>query len=93
MARSIKPLATPSLDLRITPALLGEAVRARRTQTGLTLHDAAALCGVARDTLMKLEHGTATIQLGSVLQVCAGLGIQLQIVPWQDGEEHHDEWC
>ena len=60
MARSIKPLATPSLDLRITPALLGEAVRARRTQSGLTLHDAARLLAAASVRLAKSWLPVAT---------------------------------
>lgn len=92
MARSIKTMATPELDGQLTPALLGEAIRARRTQSGLTLSDAAALCGLAKDTLMKVEHGVATVQLGSVLQICAGLGINLQIAPWQSSTEADDEW-
>ena len=91
MARSVKTLATPELDGRLTPALLGEAIRARRTQSGLTLSEAAALCGLAKDTLMKVEHGVATVQLGSVLQICAGLGISLQIAPWSSTEAD-DEW-
>ncbi len=93
MSRSIKIVATPALDRPLTPALLGEAIRARRTQSGLTLSDAAALCGLAKDTLMKAEHGVPTVQLGSVLQICAGLGIALQIVPWQSETETADEWC
>jgi transcriptional regulator with XRE-family HTH domain len=93
MSRSIKIVATPALDRPLTPALLGEAIRARRTQSGLTLSDAAALCGLAKDTLMKVEHGVPTVQFGSVLQICAGLGVALQMVPWQSETEAADEWC
>lgn len=92
MARQVKALPTPALDGKLSATLLGEAVRARRTQSGLTLHDAAALCGVARDTLMKVEHGSATVQLGSVLQICAALGIPLQVTSWQTDQRSNDDW-
>lgn len=92
MTRSIKVAATPALDLPLTPTLLGDAVRARRTQSGLTLPDAAALCGVAKDTLMKVEHGVPTVRMDSVLQICSSLGITLHIVSWQNKMDAADEW-
>lgn len=89
MAKRIIPVKTPNLNQTLTAELLGEFIKARRTQSNLRLEDAAALCGVAKDTLMKIEHGQATCKLESVLQVCSGLGITIQIKPWN--EEVH-EW-
>ena len=54
--------------------------------------DAAALCGVAKQTFMQVEHGHATCQLGSVLQICAGLGIQLCLLPWRSESERENDW-
>ncbi len=45
---------------------------------------------VAKDTLMKIEHGKAKCQLGSVLQICAGLGIKIYAKPWDKVDEN--EW-
>lgn len=88
MAKKIKKLVSPDFNLPLSAQSIGDLVKARRTQSDLRLEDAAALCGVAKQTLMKIEHGHATCQLGSVLQVCAGLGINLYIKPW---EKHMDE--
>jgi len=91
----MKKLATiksPSLDQALTPELLGQAIKARRTQSGLRLEDAAALCGVAKQTLMKIEHGQPTSQLQSILQVCSALGIKIYIAPWQNDAEATDDW-
>lgn len=92
MARQVKALPTPPLSSPITAELLGEAIRARRTQSGLRLEDAAALCGVAKQTLMKVEHGAGTASLENVLQICATLGINLVILPWDSGAEGSDDW-
>ena len=92
MSKKIITLATPDLSQNLTAKLLGEAVRARRTQSNLRQEDAAALCGVAKQTYMQIEHGNSNTKLGSVLKVCAALGIKLNISPWMTTEEFNDEW-
>lgn len=92
MGKRIKALPTPDLNANITAALLGQAIRARRTQSQLRLEDTAALCGVSKQTLSNIEHGEGTIQLNLVLQICSALGIHLRIVPWRDPKEVSDDW-
>lgn len=92
MARQVKALPTPPLNSPLTAELLGKAIRARRTQSGLRLEDAAALCGVAKQTLMKVEHGAGTAKLENILQICLGLGITLTIQPWESASEANDDW-
>ena len=92
MAKQIKVLTTPNLKKSLSAKLLGQAIKARRTQSGLRLEDAAALCGVAKQTLMKIEHGRESSQLGSIMQVCDGLGISLNILPWVEDKEDRDDW-
>lgn len=62
MAKQIKKLKTPNLQQPLTAELLGEVIKARRTQSNLRLEDAAALCGVAKETFMKIEHGQGQVQ-------------------------------
>lgn len=92
MVKQIKKLNTPDLQQAFTPELLGQAIKARRTQSHLRLEDAAALCGVAKQTLMKIEHGQQTCQLGSILQICSALGIKLSILPWHSQDEVENDW-
>lgn len=89
MAGKIKARPTPTQDGPMSMKLLGQYVRARRTQAGLRIDDAALLCGVAKDTLSKIENGRDTVQVGSVLQVLQQLGVNLQVEPW--GEETHGD--
>lgn len=92
MPRKIRKFKTPDLQQPLTAELLGGAIKARRTQSDLRLEDAAALCGVAKETLMKIEHGQSNCQLASVLQICSGLGINLYIKSWVDNAEAENDW-
>ncbi len=92
MAKQIKKIKTPNLQQPLTAELLGEVIKARRTQSELRLEDAAALCGVAKETFMKIEHGQSNCQLTSVLQICSGLGINIYIKPWADNSENENDW-
>ncbi len=92
MAKRIKKLQTPDLTGKLTPLLLGQAIKARRTQSNLRLEDAAALCGVAKQTLMNIEHGHANCKFESVIQICDAFGIQLSILPWHNDDEGGNDW-
>ncbi len=92
MAKQIKKLKTPNLQQPLTMKLLGEIIKARRTQSDLRLEDAAAFCGVAKETFMKIEHGQSNCQLASLLQICSGLGINLYVKPWLESDEDTNDW-
>lgn len=40
------------------------------TQSKRRMEDASALCGVAKQTYRKIEHGQQTMQFGCVIQIC-----------------------
>ena len=69
-----------------TAADIGAAVRKKRKEDGLTLADAAALCGVGYRFMSDLENGKATVQMGKVLQVLTALGLDLYVASreWPD---------
>lgn len=83
MARQIKVLPTPTQKGPLTPELLGKFVRAKRTQAGLRIDDAAQLCRVSVETISKIETAKAGVQTGSLFRVLTGLGIQLKVEPWK----------
>jgi transcriptional regulator with XRE-family HTH domain len=92
MPKKITITSTPDLKAQISAALIGRAIRAKRTQSQLRLEDAAALCGVAKQTLMNAEHGHPHTQISTILQICSSLGISITILPWQKDEEVENEW-
>ena len=83
MPKTIKPLPAPSQDGPLDAKILGEFIRARRTQAGMGIHETAAFCGVAVDTLTKLEKAKGDVLLSSVFKVCTMLGITLKVVEWE----------
>lgn len=65
--------------LRVTTTdQLGKLVRTQRKALKLTQVQAAGLCGVGERFLRELEKGKPTVELGRVLRVLIGLGIQLE---------------
>ena len=71
------------------PEDLGEVIRSKRKKDGLTLQEAAAVCGVSYAFVSGLENGKETVRLNKVLDVLNGLGITLSAAPrgWEAGEE------
>ncbi len=59
------------------PASLGRALQKRRKTLGLRQEDVALQSGISRPTLMAIEAGKETAQIGLVLQVCRDLGLRL----------------
>jgi HTH-type transcriptional regulator / antitoxin HipB len=56
---------------------IGRIIKQKRKDDGLTLVEAAAVCGVSYPFLSALENGKETIRLDKLLQVLQGLGIDL----------------
>lgn len=58
---------------------IGQLVRQRRKDAGLTLKDAAGMAGVGVRFLSELERGKATLQLGLVIEVLQLFGLELHV--------------
>lgn len=84
MPKRVKPMPTPAQDGPLDAKTLGKFVRARRTQIGMGIHEAAAFCGMAVDTLTKIETARSDTNLSSVLGACRMLGIKLIVEPWEE---------
>ncbi len=83
MAKRVKPLPTPKQEGFLTKELLGEFIRARRTQEGLKMHDVAMLCGISIATLTNIEKAEASVRIDTALHVAQMLGIRIRVEPWQ----------
>ena len=58
---------------------IGILIRQKRKEDGLTLLDAASLCGVGYRFLSEFENGKETAEIGKILKVLSGLGLELTI--------------
>ncbi len=65
----------------VTPADIGEIVRATRKDAGLRQYELAGVAGVGLRFIVDLEAGKPTAQVGKVLHVLAMLGCSVEIVP------------
>lgn len=66
-------------DKATTVADIGAAIRKKRKADGLTLANAAALCGVGYRFMSDLENGKETVQVGKVLRVLTAIGLDMTI--------------
>jgi y4mF family transcriptional regulator len=62
-----------------SPKDIGQLIRQRRKQAGLTLKDAAGLAGVGVRFLSELERGKPTLQMGLALEVLQLFGLELHV--------------
>lgn len=85
--RRIIPKAFPTDPILAAPTDLGAFIRAARTQSGLTLEDAALSVGVAKQTMQNIETNPASVSFGLVLEVARALGVTLFAFPAQQQEQ------
>lgn len=83
MKRVVK-IPFPSDPLIADPGMLGTAVRAARTEQGLTIEEAAMTIGIAKQTLSDIETGKPSVSWGIVLKVAGELGVSLFAAPSRD---------
>jgi len=79
MSKSVVVLPIPEQQQLLDAETLGRFIRARRTQAGMGIHEAAAFCGRAVGTMTKIERASGDVRLSTVLNVCRMLGVTLSI--------------
>jgi transcriptional regulator with XRE-family HTH domain len=64
----------------VTPRELGDSIRARRKEVGLSAADTAALSRVSRRLLIELERGRRpNVGLSGLLRILQVLGLDLEV--------------
>ncbi|MEZ4223486.1 MAG: helix-turn-helix transcriptional regulator [Polyangiaceae bacterium] len=67
-----------------TTAVLGQAIRERRKQLGLTQAALARFAGCGLAFLYELENGKTTVRLDKLLAVLQVLGLTLRLEPGRE---------
>lgn len=75
------PAATPPIgdQQAVQLAALGQQLRTRRKQLGITAVSAAEAAGMSRVTLHRIERGEASVTMGAYLSVIHALGLELEL--------------
>jgi transcriptional regulator with XRE-family HTH domain len=82
--KQVKALPTPDLNKVLSLELIGQAIKARRTQQGLDMKTVAMLCDLSVVTLGKVENAAKGIRMDSILKVMTALGIKMHIESWEN---------
>jgi len=84
--RRVLPLSFPENPLIAQATDLGAYVRAARTQSGLTLEEAALSVGVSRQTMVNIEKNSGSVSFAVILQAARALGVVLFAQPAESRE-------
>lgn len=77
MAKKVTVTDMPNSVFIENAEILGQLIKAKRTELGIKLADCAALCEIGINTLSRIENGNANCTLAAVFSVLNGLGIKL----------------
>lgn len=86
MKRVVKKPFPSDLEI-VTPAQLGQAIQAARTQSGLTQEQAALFCNMSKQTYIGIEQGKEGTAIGSILEVAKNMGVALFVIPSRQREK------
>ncbi|ELP6119223.1 TPA: transcriptional regulator [Vibrio vulnificus] len=97
MAKKVVPLDTPNLNQAFTAQHVGNIIKARRTQMGLTIVDLAELSQVNKNTVGKIESGNPNVGLDGVIKLFNSLGLDLRfsafgVTTTQSKEDAENDW-
>lgn len=95
MAKRVTVSDMPSSAFIDNAEILGQLIKAKRTELGIKLTDCAALCGIGINTLSRIENGNANCTLAAVFSVLKGLGIKLtskELMLITPPSTEEDEW-
>lgn len=95
MAKRVTVSDMPSSAFIDNAEILGQLIKAKRTELGIKLADCAALCGIGINTLSRIENGNANCTLAAVFSVLKGLGIKLtskELMLITPPSTEEDEW-
>lgn len=77
------PASSPPVDAAALAGLakLGNKIRARREELGLTMNQTADAAGVSRVTVHRIERGRPSVTMGAYLNVITALSLSVDLNP------------
>ena len=84
--RRVRPQSFPTEPVLPDARTIAMFIRAARTQSGLTIEDAALLTGIAKSTMQIIESDPSTVGFATVLRVARELGVSLFAFPSEQQE-------
>jgi len=95
MAKRIVIPPKPDTSSSVSMDTLGQFVKFRRTTLGMTIDEAASLCGVSKQALSNVEKSLESVRMDTVFKIINSLGIKLWIKSSEEIDingESDSEW-
>ncbi|THB69954.1 MAG: XRE family transcriptional regulator [Gammaproteobacteria bacterium] len=88
MSKRVIATEKPDLSLPLDLGLLSKLVRHKRSSMGITLENAASLCGLSKQAYNNVEKGCGNIRVQTLFIVLEAFGIKLSVLE----QEEDDVW-
>lgn len=94
MAKRVIGTRKPDLNTPVNMQRLGQFVRFRRTSMGMTIENAAGICGVSKQAFSNVESGLETVKAETIFKVlnCLGVALWFNQNLSNDKTDENDEW-
>ena len=94
MAKRVIGTKKPDLNTPVNMQRLGQYVRFKRTSMGMTIENAAGICGVSKQAFSNVESGRETVKAVTIFKVLNCLGVTLWFSQNLNNDEvgEYDEW-
>ncbi len=80
MSKRVIVTEKPDLTGCINMDAIARLIRHKRTSTGMTLEDAASLCGLSKQAYNNVEKGLGNIRANTLFIVLEAFGIKLTVI-------------
>lgn len=84
--RTVRPQAFPEEHFISEARNIASFIRAARTQSGLTLEEAALATGVAKSTMQSIETNPAKVAFETIIYVAREMGVSIFAFPAEQRE-------
>jgi transcriptional regulator with XRE-family HTH domain len=94
MAKRVVATNRPDSNTPVNMRRLGQFVRFRRTSMGMTIENAASICGVSKQAFSNVETGLETVKAETIFKVlnCLGVTLWFDQSIYKGQTDENNEW-
>ena len=82
--RETDPAAAADLDVSVGFTKVMGTIIMRRQELGLSVDELAEKSGVSASTITRIQNGSVTPNIGTVIRILKAMGLMLTTMPWEE---------
>lgn len=82
--RETDPAAAADMDVSVGFTKVMGAIIMKRQELGLSVEELAEKSGISVSTIARIENGSVTPNIGTVIRILKAMGLMLTTMPWEE---------